>query len=144
MTTLGEVLSTAVLAGLRAESRRTVRLVSECRTAGGQLAGLGKTERAILERLRPERSVRVRARSLAPRGLPDSTPRSDRWRRRRAYRRARSTARVLPPACDTRRCGGSRGPRRAKSRRQLQSRAEAQWLALERVVGAGQSGLRTG
>jgi primosomal protein N' (replication factor Y) len=139
MTTLGEVLSTAVLAGLRAESHRTVRLVSM--PNGAQLAGLGKTEREVVERLGPERSVRVSALVRASRAS-------------RFYAALRSLATAGWIAVDEHRARSAASvryetvwrlarPATSDEQKQLQSRAKAQWLALERVVGAGQNGLRT-
>ncbi len=67
-TTLAEVLTTAVLAGLRAESRRRVRLARDA-GAVSSANGLGKTEREILRRLSSARSMRT---SALGRSLPSS------------------------------------------------------------------------
>jgi primosomal protein N' (replication factor Y) (superfamily II helicase) len=67
-TTLPEVLTTAVLAGLRAESRRRVRLARDA-GAVSSANGLGKTEREVLRRLSSARSMRT---SALGRSLPSS------------------------------------------------------------------------
>ena len=138
MTTLGDVLSTAVLAGLRAESHRTVRLAATPDAA--DLAALGKVEREILRRLRPGHTTRVRAlaraagasrfydalRSLAAAGwitLDERKPRADaNIRYETVWRLGRAAS--------------------SEEQTQLRSRAKAQWLALERVANAGPGGLR--
>ncbi len=138
MTTLGDVLSTAVLAGLRAESHRTVRLAATPDAA--DLAALGKVEREILRRLRPGHTTRVRGlaraagasrfydalRSLAAAGwitLDERKPRADaNIRYETVWRLGRAAS--------------------SEEQTQLRSRAKAQWLALERVANAGPGGLR--
>ncbi|MGH7857696.1 MAG: replication restart helicase PriA [Candidatus Binatia bacterium] len=84
MASLGEVLATAVLAGLRAESRRVVRLIDDPKTTE-PARGLGRVEREILRRLPPGRAVSTNhllrslrsghdaIRSLAERGLVEIT-----------------------------------------------------------------------
>jgi primosomal protein N' (replication factor Y) len=139
MTTLGEALSTAVLAGLRAESHRTLRLVSM--PDGAELAALGKTEREILQRLRRGHSVRVSALARASRASS-------------FYAALRSLAAAGWIAVDEHPARSAANvryetvwqlarPVTSEQLAELQSRAKAQWLALERVAGAGPSGLRT-
>jgi primosomal protein N' (replication factor Y) len=139
MATLGEVLSTAVLAGLRAESHRTVRLAT-APTQDDQ-AALDKTEREILRRLRPQHPVRVGAlaraagasrfydalRSLAAAGWIIVEERG-----------ARSAASIRYETIWRLGRDASSG-----ERARLESRAPAQWRALERVASAGEPGLRT-
>ena len=140
MATLGDVLSTAVLAGLRAESHRTVRLVRA--PAEDELTALGKTERDILRRLRPQHPVRVGALARAARAS-------------RFYDALRSLAaagwitvdeRGARPAASVRYETLWRLVRVASSeeRALLENRAPAQWRALERVASAGQQGFRAG
>ncbi len=138
MATLGEVLSTAVLAGLRAESHRLVRLVAA--PSEEEAATLGKTERDILRRLRPEHPVRVSALARAARAP-------------RFYEALRSLAAAGWITVDERRARSAANVRyetawrlarvaSSEERAQLQSRAHAQWRALERVESAGQGGFR--
>jgi primosomal protein N' (replication factor Y) len=137
MATLGEVLSTAVLAGLRAESRRTVRLLAV--PAEDELAGLGKTEREILRRLRPQHPVRVASLARAARAS-------------RFYDALRSLAAAGWIAVEEHGARSAANIRyetlwrlgRAPSseeRAALESRAHVQWRALERVASAGERGL---
>ena len=67
-TTLADVLATAVLAGLRAESRRRVRLIG-VPTAERNAKDLGKIEREVLRRLGSVHSSRT---SALGRDLPSS------------------------------------------------------------------------
>ncbi|MGH7823516.1 MAG: hypothetical protein ACREQ9_27460, partial [Candidatus Binatia bacterium] len=95
VASLGEVLATAVLAGLRAESRRLVCLVGD-RAAAEATRGLGRVEREILRRLPAGRAVSTTyllrsggghdaIRSLAARGLVEITETTARAAARARY-----------------------------------------------------------
>jgi primosomal protein N' (replication factor Y) (superfamily II helicase) len=138
MTSLGEVLATAVLAGLRAQTHRWVRRTA-AQDHAGAAQGVTKTEREILRLLGSGRRVRtatlaraVRAsgayealRSLAARGIievEESAPRAAaRVRYESVFRLGREPT--------------------ASERSQIERRAKMQWRLLERVTDAGARGL---
>ena len=140
MATLGEVLATAVLAGLRAETRRTVRRI-DARSTNGEPTPLGRVEKEILARLPGDRPMRTTAlaralrsssfyealRSLAARGMVavEEIP-------------ARATANVR----FTRIATIAREPTQAEQA-EIPRRARAQWRLLEVVRQAGDRGLDT-
>jgi primosomal protein N' (replication factor Y) (superfamily II helicase) len=140
MASLGEVLATAVLAGLRAETRRTVR-----RTSHGAAATprepLGRVEREILARLTADGPVRTSAiaravrsssfyealRSLAARGFVVIEELA-----------ARAAANVRFARIAT----AGREPSEAEQV-ELERRARAQCRLLARIREAGERGLDT-
>jgi primosomal protein N' (replication factor Y) (superfamily II helicase) len=139
MTSLGEVLATAVLAGLRAQTHRWVRRTA-AQVHAGATQRLTKTEREILRLLGSGRRVRtvtlVRAirasgayealRSLAARGIiavEEAAPRAAaRVKYESIFRLGREPT--------------------ASERSQIERRARVQWRLLERVADAGARGLR--
>jgi len=135
MATLGEVLATAVLAGLRAQSRRTVRRLA----ATAAPSRLSRLETEILRRLpgdESSRAVAAMARSIGP-GF---------------YAALRSLAgkRLIAVEEQAPRAGASvRYERLWKLARPLEAdelaaiarRAKAQAVVLERLAAAGDAGL---
>ena len=137
MVSLSEVLVTAVLAGLRAQSRRTVRRLVD-RAAAERAPGLGPAEKAVLDRIPEDRPIRTTAlsralrsgrlyeaiRSLAKRGLvavEEEAPRAAaRLLTQRVFRAAREVA--------------------TEEAEQLARRAPAQWALLNRIREAGPPG----
>ncbi len=141
LASLGEVLATAVLAGLRAQSHRRVRLAGPP-PEGEALAALTGTERRILSHLVGNQAVRTSAlarvvrtsgfhealRSLATHGLvavDESPPRAA-----ASIQHEKLWLLARAPSPD--------------ERDELQRRAKAQWRVLERILAAGDRGLRAG
>jgi primosomal protein N' (replication factor Y) len=139
MASLGEVLATAVLAGLRAETRRTVRRGPG--SAAASQAPLGRIEREILARLPAERPVRTSAiarvvrssafyealRSLAARGVVVVEEHA-----------ARAAANVRFARIAT----AARDPSEAEQV-EIERRARAQWRLLIRIREAAVRGIDT-
>jgi primosomal protein N' (replication factor Y) (superfamily II helicase) len=135
LATLGEVLATAVLAGLRAESRRTVRRLA----APEEAAELSRVEKEILRHLRSDRPMRAAAlarrvrssgfdealRSLAERGLVAVEEERARAKANVRYETLWKLARE--PTDD--------------ERQELERRAKAQWRVLARLASAGARGV---
>jgi primosomal protein N' (replication factor Y) len=138
LASLGEVLATAVLAGLRAQSHRVVRRLAPARER--EPKGLTRTEAEILRRLAVDRPVRattlaraVRSssfyealRSLAADGwiaIDEVPPRAAANVR---YEKVWKVAREVTP----------------EERTALERPAKAQWALLQRLANAGAEGLR--
>jgi primosomal protein N' (replication factor Y) len=138
LASFGEVLATAVLSGLRAQSRRTVRLLVT-REEAERVTGLGRTEKEVIRRLPPDRpissthllrsirggSVHDALRSLAGRGLVALEDEAARAAAQTRYRHV-FVAGSVPTDDDLSR---------------LARRAPAQNALLERVRRAGSEGL---
>jgi primosomal protein N' (replication factor Y) len=133
LATLGEVLATAVLAGLRAESRRTVRRLVE------SAKGLSRVETEIFRRLKTDKPMRASAlarairssgfyealRSLAERGLVAVED-----------ERARAAASIRYENVWML----TREPNDGE-REELERRAKAQWRVLMSIANAGARGV---